>query len=135
MGEADFPAYLAAYEGPANKIHIFFASADAKEEARRRLAGLPYACMESVPNDLEVMPRDVDKGVGLRALAACLGLRPAQVMAVGDGGNDVGMLDFAGVSVCMGNGSEEARRHARFVTAANDGDGLALAIRRLLAAG
>jgi len=56
---------------------------------------------------------------GLRALGAHLGLVPEQVMAFGDAGNDLEMLDFAGWSFAMANGSDEAKAHARYPAPAN----------------
>ena len=51
-------------------------------------------------------------------------------MALGDNGNDVTMLQYAGVSVAMGDGSPEAKAAARFLTAPHDQNGLAQAVRR-----
>ena len=53
-------------------------------------------------------------------------------MALGDNGNDVTMLEAAGVSAAMGDGSEDAKAAATFVTAAHDECGLAQAIRKVL---
>lgn len=130
--EADLDAFVASYTGPTNKIHIFFPDRAPKETALARLAGAPYALMESAENDLEIMAPGVDKGLGLRALAEQLGLDRAQVMAIGDGGNDAAMLRYAGCGVAMGNASPEALAAASYVTASNDCDGAAQAIYAIL---
>ena len=101
-------------------------------KAAALLKGLPFFVSESVPNDIEVMPLGVDKGTGLSALAAYLNLTPAEVMAVGDGENDLAMLRYAGLSVAMGNACDTVKKTARVVTETNDEDGLAKAVERVL---
>lgn len=126
--EDDLDGFVENYTGMTNKIHVFFPCREAKETALARLSGVPYALMESADNDLELMAPGVDKGLGLRELAAHLGLDRSQVMAIGDGGNDAAMLRYAGLGVAMGNASPEAKAAADRITAANDEDGAAQAI-------
>lgn len=101
------------------------------EEIRQRLLlveGMDVT--SSWANNLELMPAGVNKGTALRELAQRLGLTREQVMAIGDFDNDLPMLRYAGCSVAMGNGSEAVKRTARYVTASNDREGVALAIRQ-----
>lgn len=130
--ETDFKRYVQAYQGQTNKIHMFFANAADKQTAMARLGQLPYAMADSCPLDLEVMPAHVDKGLGLRRLAEHLGVDRSQIMAIGDGGNDAAMLRYAGLPVVMGNAPEDVKALGRWVTADNDHDGAALAIKRAL---
>jgi hypothetical protein len=51
-------------------------------------------------------------------------------MAIGDSGNDVGMIAWAGLGVAMGNASAEAKSVADYVAPSVDDDGLAEAIER-----
>lgn len=129
--EDDLDEYVANYHGLTNKIHMFFASAEERDRAWDLLRDEPYEIMDTMDRDLEIMPPGVDKGSGLQALAEHLGLTPDQVMAIGDGGNDVGMLRYAGHSVAMANGSHSAKAAAKFLTDTNDNDGVAKAIRRI----
>lgn len=130
--EPELRAYVAAYEGPTNKLHMMFGSVREQKLAIARLRGLPYTIVTSCENDLEIMPPGVDKGLGLRQLSEHLGLTPDRVMAIGDGGNDAGMLRFAGLPVAMGNAPEDVKALARWITDDNDHDGAAKAIRRVL---
>ena len=132
VAEEDLDAFVTGYTGLTNKIHMFFSEHQAKAEALALLSGEPYALMESADNDLELMAPGVDKGLGLRELAAHLGLDRFQVMAIGDGGNDAAMLRYAGLGVAMGNASPEALAAADQVTATNDEDGAAKAILAVL---
>ena len=102
------------------------------EEGFRRRPIPGSECCTSDPSYLEFMARGVNKGAGLRAAAEALGLGPQEVMAVGDGHNDLPMLRWAGVSVAMGNASDEVKAAAQFVTENCDRDGLAAALNELL---
>ncbi len=53
-------------------------------------------------------------------------------MAIGDNANDAGMLQWAGIGVAMANASPRAREAADYVTDANDADGAAKAIAKLI---
>lgn len=130
--EEDLQAYVQAYEGPSNKLHMYFATAKDKQTAVARLQGLDFALADTGATDLEIMPPGVDKGLGLRQLSEHLGLLPEQIMAIGDGGNDEGMLRFAGLPIVMGNGADSVKALAAWVTDDNDHDGVAKAIYRIL---
>lgn len=87
----------------------------------------------SVPDNVEINAADGNKGAALTALARHLGIAPEEIMAFGDGNNDVTMLRAAGLGVAMGNAVEEAMAAADYITATNDEDGVAQAIEKLLA--
>ena len=80
--------------------------------------------------DLEVMSRDTDKGVALKALASRLGIPREQVLAMGDSGNDCAMLRYAGIGAAMGNASELAKKAADVIAPSNREDGVAWMLRR-----
>jgi hydroxymethylpyrimidine pyrophosphatase-like HAD family hydrolase len=64
--------------------------------------------VQAVPDMLEVVPAGTSKWAGLAAVLAHLGIDPADTVAVGDGGNDVGMLAGVGRGVAMGNAVPDA---------------------------
>ena len=70
------------------------------------------------------------KGSGLLALAAHLGLRREQTMAVGDSGNDRAMVEAAGLGVAMGNATDDIKEIADATTDDNNHDGVAKAIEK-----
>lgn len=91
---------------------------------------LPLSCVWASPRSMEVTAREATKASGLRAVCRMLGVDMAQVMAIGDSGNDVSSLREAGLGVAMGNAPEPVKAAAKAVTASNEEDGAALAIER-----
>ena len=127
--ETDFGGYIDRYTGMTNKIHIFFRTQALRDQAWKLVEDEPYTLMSSASNDLELMPHGVDKGLGLKKLAAHLGLDMSQVMAIGDSGNDVDMLREAGLGVAMANATEDAKAAADHVLSyTNQEDGVAKAV-------
>jgi Cof subfamily protein (haloacid dehalogenase superfamily) len=74
----------------------------------------------------------VSKGRALEALALHLGMPLGEVMAVGDGTNDISLLSRAGLAVAMGNAPDEVKAVADHVTLDVDQSGLAAAVERFL---
>jgi len=74
----------------------------------------------------------VSKGKALETLAAHLGVGMSEVMAVGDGTNDISLLGAAGLAVAMGNAPEEVKAVADYVTLDVEQSGLAAAVNRFL---
>lgn len=72
----------------------------------------------------DILPPEVDKGHALTALLETLGLTAADCVAVGDGDNDAGMLQAAGLGVAVENGSEAAKAAAARLCAPADQGGL-----------
>lgn len=74
----------------------------------------------------------VNKAAGLSAFSDYYGIPLSDMMACGDGGNDIPMLKAAGIGVAMGGASEVVKASARFVTDTVENDGLCKAIRKFL---
>lgn len=72
----------------------------AKQEA---VQGKGAEVMQAVPTMLELVPSGVNKWVGLQALLPDLALTSEEVMAIGDGGNDLQIVANVGVGVAMAN--------------------------------
>jgi len=79
---------------------------------------------------IDVAAPGVSKATGVAMLAADLGIEPADVLAVGDGTNDLGLFAWSGWSVAMGQAPERVRLAADEVTAEVSEDGAALVLER-----
>ncbi len=80
---------------------------------------------------VEVLPPNASKWYALSHIAKSLGIKNKDIMAIGDDHNDAMMLEHAGIGVAMGNAMPGVADFANEITATNDEDGAALAIRRL----
>lgn len=89
-----------------------------------------FTLCSSFPGNIEINRAGCSKGKALEQLCGLLKIRREEVLTIGDSGNDVDMLRFAGVGVAMRNATPEARAAADCSTASNDEDGVALAIEK-----
>jgi len=80
----------------------------------------------------EIMVAGADKANAAKRLAARLGVEPPEVLAIGDHRNDLELVAWAGTGVAMGNAAPELKKIADWVTASNDQDGVARALRRFI---
>lgn len=81
---------------------------------------------------LEILDPSMDKSNALHRIMQMKGLKKDQVIAIGDGENDLGMLRAAGVSVAMGNAVEKLKSVADFITLTNNEDGVVHALNKYL---
>ena len=72
----------------------------------------------------DIIPDKGGKEVGIAAVAAHYGWKQEEIMVFGDGPNDAKMLSWAGIGVAMGNGVDEAKAAADYVTTPVDQDGV-----------
>ncbi|EOA28591.1 hypothetical protein CARUB_v10024811mg [Capsella rubella] len=79
---------------------------------------------------LEIVPPGTSKGNGVKMLLNHLGVSPDEIMAIGDGENDIEMLELASWGVAMSNGAEKTKAVADVIGVSNDEDGVADAIYR-----
>lgn len=79
---------------------------------------------------LDLTPVGVSKASGLATVAESLGVDPSDVLAIGDGRNDIEMLRWAGRGVAMGQAIEEVRSAADDVTESVYDDGVAAELDR-----
>lgn len=82
----------------------------------------------SAPFFLELVPKGIDKAKSLLRLLTKINLTPADMIAFGDGYNDLSMLKLAGMGVAMQNAAPEVRAEADYITLSNEEDGVAAAL-------
>lgn len=90
--------------------------------ARRFIGRL--SVYRSEPYFIEVMNRGVNKADAIAGLLERLGMEREDVIACGDGLNDLSMIRYAGLGVAMGNAQPAVKEAADVVTFTNDEDGL-----------
>jgi Cof subfamily protein (haloacid dehalogenase superfamily) len=101
-------------------------------ETKLKAARPDLSVARSKPFFLEVMPHAIDKAASIDFLAKRLGIHPCEVIAVGNAGNDLTMVQYAGLGVWVDNVSNELRHHADVVVASNENDGVAEVVERFI---
>ena len=128
---ADFTPYLSA------ACKIVGSSADPAllqrcEAAMLEALGAQATAVRSQSFYLDVTPPGCDKGTFVQAMARRLGIATGAVATIGDMQNDLAMFKTSGMSVAMGNATDDVKRLATHVTASNEDEGFAGAIEMIL---
>lgn len=76
----------------------------------------------------EVIPKGFSKATGIEFLAEHLGVEQENTMAIGDSTNDLAMLEYAKLSIAMGNSNEALKDKVAFVTKSVKEEGVAYAL-------
>lgn len=91
-----------------------------------------YTVVRSAPYFLEFLNKEANKGVGVGMLADHLNIKREEVICVGDAGNDLHMIEYAGLGVAMENATEDVKEKASYVTKSNNDDGIAHVIKKFM---
>ena len=97
-------------------------------DIKKQLEGRLDVCL-SDPYFMEILPYGIHKAAGLAKLLERLGCTRKELVCVGDGGNDITMIEYAGLGVAMANSTPEVLAKADYVTSSNDEDGVLKVIR------
>lgn len=89
-----------------------------------------YEVVSSGENNFEVMRKGISKGRAVKELAEFYNIKREEVMCIGDNENDLSMIEYAGIGVAMGNGSDLIKKTADFITDTNNNSGVAKAIEK-----
>lgn len=115
---------------PVDKVQALFVSQEDKKaafaEVREKVPEITIC--GALHNNLEANAKEARKGIALIRLGEILGISRDQIMACGDGSNDIEMVKEAGFGVAMSNAIDEVKEAADHVTLSNDEDGAARAI-------
>lgn len=103
------------------------------QKAKMSLKGMEeFEVVSSRFDNFEVMNKGVSKGSAVKKLAEYYGISREQVICIGDSENDLSMINFAGLGVAMGNGDENVKEAAKYVTDSNNCDGVAKVIEKFV---
>lgn len=91
-----------------------------------------FEIVSSGYDNIEIMNKEVSKGHACGVLASFYNLSREEVMCIGDNGNDISMIEYAGMGVAMGNASDEVKKIANFITDTNNNSGVAKAIEKFV---
>ena len=136
----DLKEYLksTAAEGDVQKVMLFARNTPGSESVTKAITEAVSERFPSIKttsstwNNLELNIATAHKGNSLKRFAAHLGNTLDNCMALGDGTNDLSMVEAAGLGVAMSNAHPLVLAAADHVTASNDEDGVAKAIREFV---
>ena len=86
----------------------------------------------SKPFFLEVMPHGINKAKSIAFLANKLGINQSEVIAVGNAGNDLTMVQYAGLGIWVDNVTPDLRHEANHIVASNMNDGVAEVVEQFI---
>jgi Cof subfamily protein (haloacid dehalogenase superfamily) len=128
---ADFFPYL------ASACKIVGSSADPAllqrcEAAMREAVGTQATAVRSQSYYLDVTPPGCDKGTFVETIAKRQGISTDAVATIGDMQNDLAMFAKSGLSIAMGNATDDVKQRATHVTVSNEEEGFAGAVELIL---
>lgn len=86
----------------------------------------------SEPYFLELVPKGIDKAQSLAVLLKEIGMTKEEMIAIGDGFNDLSMIQYAGMGIAMENAQSIVKENADFITLSNEADGVAYAVNKFV---
>jgi hypothetical protein len=102
------------------------------EANMQQALGAQVTAVRSQTYYLDITPPGSDKGTFVQAMARRLGISTDAVATIGDMQNDVAMFKTSGLSIAMGNATDDVKQHAKRATASNEDEGFAKAIDMIL---
>ncbi|GAA4139536.1 Cof-type HAD-IIB family hydrolase [Flavobacterium chungbukense] len=118
---------------PAVKCILLQDPAYLKTVEKDLIEAMPHLSVStSKPFFLEVAQLGIDKAASLKLLAEKLGILQSEIIAVGNAGNDLTMIEYAGLGVWVDNVTPELRDKADLIVASNNNDGVAEVITRYI---
>lgn len=81
------------------------------------------------PSFADVVPAGSSKRIGIDKVIEYFGISLDETMAFGDGGNDIAMLEHAGIGIALGNADDKVKNSADYVTTSVDDGGVVNALK------
>ena len=91
-----------------------------------------FQITSSEPTRIEFVKKGMKKIEAIKKLIKILGIDASEVIAIGDGENDIDMIKYAGCGIAMGNASDEVKSIADMVTDTNDQDGVGKILKKII---
>lgn len=91
-----------------------------------------FTVIRSAPYFLEFLNKKGDKGAGVEFLANLFSFKRDEILSMGDSGNDISMLLYAGLPVTLSNAFQEVKDISKYITSSNEEDGVAEALYKFI---
>ncbi|MBM4764110.1 Cof-type HAD-IIB family hydrolase [Bacillus sp. B15-48] len=115
----------------APKIEVYFEYEDDLEDAQETISTIFNEVNMTKLNDfrLDIMPENVSKLNGMISLGEELGIKLGEMVVIGDGIDDIEMIEACGLGVAMGNASPEVKKASDWITRSNNQRGVAYMVK------
>lgn len=127
---ASFKDYI---DRPAVKCILLENPTYLKSVENDLIKAMPHLSVSmSKPFFLEAAQQGIDKAASLKLLAEKLNIHQSEIIAVGNAGNDLTMIEYAGLGVWVDNVTPELRDKADLIVASNNNDGVAEVVQKYI---
>lgn len=129
----DLMEFLLENKEHIENVNVNFEFQEDRAMMREKMKQVPNTTLTNAFDyNLEMGGATTSKAGALLHLEKLLGVKPEEMMAVGDSPNDIAMIELAGLAVAMGNAKDEVKAIANYVTDTNKNDGVAKAVRKFV---
>lgn len=127
------PPVMDVRRAASHKIYqiVPYVSPEMESRIKRELCSCQFIRWHD-GNASDIIPKEGSKSAGIEAMIRELGITMEETAAIGDGSNDVTMVEAAGLGIAMGNGKDELKAVADYITEPLAMDGLSKAIDYIL---
>lgn len=102
-----------------------------EEDLKKKLSN-ELSITISKPFFLEFTDKGINKATGIENLINRIGIKKEEVIAIGDSYNDLEMIQYAGLGVCVDNGYDDIKKHAKYIAKSNEDSGVAEVINKFI---
>lgn len=128
--EESYESIIENYGNDVLKFLLFDTDPERLREIKAEFDNEDVQTSSSNPYNIEIFNKEASKGLALKSIAEKFNINREEIMALGDGDNDISMIEFAGIGVAMGNSFGDVQKRADYVTLSNNEEGVAEAIKR-----
>ena len=126
-------SFKEAVQTPAVKCILLEEPSYLKTVEKDLKEAMPHLSVSmSKPFFLEVAQHGIDKAASIKILSEKLGVLQSEIIAVGNAGNDLTMIEYAGLGVWVDNVTPELRDRGDIIVASNNDHGVAEVIQRFI---
>lgn len=118
---------LSSFSGKEIFQIVSFVNVEKEDEVKKQLPSCEVTRWH--PLFMDINPKGGNKKLGIQKMLEYYSISPDEIMTIGDGENDISMLELAQYSVAMGNASDEVKSHAKYITSSVDQDGVIQALK------
>lgn len=129
----DWDNVLKKYDDEILKLIAIDKDAEKIAKAKAELKEMEdIEVVSSYFDNFEVMGKGVSKGRAVEIMSGYYNIPREEIICIGDNENDLTMIEYAGLGVAMGNGEDDVKKAADFITDTNNNDGVAKVIEKFL---